>query len=105
MLELRLTKNKDILKAAGESKRKDRILVGFALETNNERENALKKLKDKQLDMIVLNSMNDAGVGFGTESNKITIFDRHGNEFPFEAKTKKQVANDIVNTIIQYKNA
>jgi phosphopantothenoylcysteine decarboxylase / phosphopantothenate---cysteine ligase len=72
------------------------------LETNNERDNALKKLQEKNADMIVLNSLNDPGAGFGYDTNKITIFDRQGNEYPFDTRTKQQVAADIVNTIIQF---
>ncbi len=103
--ELKLARTRDILQAAGEIKGKDQILVGFALETNNEKGNALKKLREKNLDMIVLNSLRDEGAGFGKDSNKITIFDKRGNEFPFQTKSKKQVANDIITTIIQYQNA
>ncbi len=95
-----LTKTKDILKSLGEQK-KHQLLVGFALETNNEKEYALKKLHAKNADFIVLNSLNDAGAGFGHDTNKITIFDKQGNEYPFEVKTKKEVAIDIVNTIIK----
>lgn len=95
-----LTKTKDILKSLGEQK-KHQLLVGFALETNNEKEYALKKLHTKNADFIVLNSLNDAGAGFGHDTNKITIFDKQGNEYPFEVKTKKEVAKDIVNTIIK----
>jgi phosphopantothenoylcysteine decarboxylase / phosphopantothenate---cysteine ligase len=96
-----LTKTKDILKILGGLKTKDQILIGFALETNNEKENALKKLQSKNADMIVLNSLQDAGAGFGTDTNKITIFDKKGKSFPFDIKSKKEVAIDIVNTIIQ----
>ena len=103
--ELRLIKNRDILKAAGELKSGNQILVGFALETTNERENALGKLQDKQLDIIILNSLNDEGAGFGSDTNKITIFDKKGNEFVFDKKSKAQVAKDIVNVILKYKNA
>ena len=80
-------------------------MVGFALETNNEKQNALNKLKEKNADMIILNSLNDEGAGFGKDTNKISIFDKHGNEYGFEKKSKKQVAKDIVNTIIHFKNA
>lgn len=104
-LSLDLQKTNDILKALGEKKKKEQILVGFALETNNEKENALSKLKAKSADMIVLNSLKDEGAGFGTSTNKIIIFDKHENEFKFEKKDKSLVAKDIVNTIIQYKNA
>lgn len=104
-LAVELTKTKDILKHLGANKKEHQFLVGFALETNNEKENALKKLQSKNADMIVLNSLNDAGAGFGHDTNKITIFDRTGNIFPFETKTKKEVAVDIVNTIIQQLHA
>jgi phosphopantothenoylcysteine decarboxylase/phosphopantothenate--cysteine ligase len=96
-----LTKTKDILKTLGSLKTKEQVLVGFALETNNEKENALQKLRSKNADMIVLNSLQDAGAGFGHDTNKITIFDKTGNVYPFDIKSKKEVAVDIVNTIIQ----
>lgn len=96
-----LTRTKDILKTLGGIKTRDQILVGFALETNDEKENALKKLDSKNADMIVLNSLQDAGAGFGHDTNKITIFDKTGKSFPFDIKSKKEVAVDIVNTIIQ----
>ncbi len=96
-----LTKTKDILKTLGGLKTKNQVLVGFALETNNEKENALQKLQSKNADMIVLNSLQDPGAGFGHDTNKITIFDKTGKAYPFEIKSKKEVARDIVNTIIQ----
>ena len=104
-LSLKLKKTKDILKTAGELKKDNQILVGFALETNNEKENALKKLTEKNADMIVLNSLNETNRGFQSATNKITIFDKHGGEYAFESKPKNEVARDIINTIIQYKNA
>ncbi len=104
-LVLELEKTKDILKALGKLKKKSQILVGFALETNNEKENALKKMQQKNADMIVLNSLNDAGAGFGHDSNKITIFDKAGKELKFETKSKKAVAADIINTILNYSHA
>lgn len=91
----------DILKTLGDKKRKDQVLVGFALETNNEKEYALEKLKNKNADMIVMNSLKDEGAGFGYDTNKITIFEKNGREFNFETKLKKEVAKDIVETIIQ----
>jgi phosphopantothenoylcysteine decarboxylase/phosphopantothenate--cysteine ligase len=97
---LKLSKTKDILKTLGELKRPNQLLVGFALETDQEKENALLKLKSKNADFIVLNSLNDDGVGFGLNTNKITIFDKSGKEFPFNKKSKKEVAVDIINTII-----
>ncbi len=98
---LSLTKTTDILKTLGGLKTSSQVLVGFALETDNEKENALKKLSSKNADMIVLNSLQDAGAGFGHDTNKITIFDKTGKSFPFDVKSKKEVAVDIVNTIIQ----
>jgi phosphopantothenoylcysteine decarboxylase / phosphopantothenate---cysteine ligase len=96
-----LTKTKDILKSLGQKKKPGQLLVGFALETNNEKDYALNKLHTKNADLIVLNSLNDKGAGFGYDTNKITIFDKQGNEYPFATKSKTAVAKDIVNTIIQ----
>ena len=104
-LTIELTKTKDILKTLGESKSNEQFLVGFALETNNEKENALKKLRSKNADMIVLNSLNDPEAGFGYDTNKITIFDKQGNESSFDNKSKTAVAKDIVNTIIKLLHA
>jgi phosphopantothenoylcysteine decarboxylase/phosphopantothenate--cysteine ligase len=104
-LTINLKKTNDILKNAGEIKKENQVLVGFALETNNEKENALKKLIEKNADMVVLNSLNDKHAGFQFDTNKITIFDKLGKEHVFENKPKKEVAKDIVNTIIEYKNA
>ncbi|UAY52668.1 bifunctional phosphopantothenoylcysteine decarboxylase/phosphopantothenate--cysteine ligase CoaBC [Ferruginibacter albus] len=101
VLEIELKKTKDILKHLGEIKTLKQFLVGFALETTNEKEYALKKLRDKNADMIVLNSLNDNGAGFGYDTNKITIFDKQQNEYSFETKTKTEVAADIVNTIVK----
>ena len=84
---------------------KIRLLVGFALETNNEKENALDKLEKKNADMIVLNSLNDEGAGFGTTLTKSLFLINMEMNINFETKSKKQVAKDIVNTIIKYKNA
>ena len=100
-LTIELTKTKDILGSLGEKKRAEQVLVGFALETNNEKENARDKLKNKKADMIVLNSLRDAGAGFGYDTNKITIFDKGGKEFDFATKTKEEAAKDIVDTIIR----
>ncbi len=100
-LSVALTKTQDILKTLGERKTKDQLLVGFALETNNEAANAIKKLQSKNADLIVLNSLQDAGAGFGFDTNKITIFDKSGAVYPFDIKSKKEVAVDIVNTIIE----
>ncbi len=80
-LALTLTKTKDILKTLGSLKTPRQVLVGFALETNNETEYALQKLQSKNADMIVLNSLQDAGAGFGHDTNKITIFDKTGKTY------------------------
>lgn len=100
-LIIELKKTKDILKSLGEKKSDKQVLVGFALETNNEREYALGKLKSKNADMVVMNSMNDKGAGFGTDTNKITIFDKSGSEFSYELMSKKEAAKNIVDAIIQ----
>ena len=99
-LTVELTKTKDILKSLGEKKYNGQILVGFALETTNEKEYALNKLKSKNADMIVLNSLNDEGAGFGYDTNKITIFEKSGKEILYERKPKQQVAKDIVDRIV-----
>ena len=100
-LTIELKKTKDILQSLGEGKSSKQVLVGFALETNNEKEYALGKLKTKNADMVVMNSLNDAGAGFGTDTNKITIFDKSGKEFSYDLMSKKEVAKNIVDTIIQ----
>ncbi len=99
-LTLELVKNKDVLLSLGEQK-KNQYLVGFALETENEIENAKGKIIKKHLDAIVLNSMNDKGAGFGKETNKITFIDKNFNIKPFDLKTKAEVAQDIINEIIE----
>ncbi|MEO6721313.1 MAG: bifunctional phosphopantothenoylcysteine decarboxylase/phosphopantothenate--cysteine ligase CoaBC [Ferruginibacter sp.] len=104
-LTIELTKTKDILKHMGDIKNDNQVLVGFALETNNEAGYAQKKLKEKNADMIVLNSLNDKGAGFGHDTNKITIFEKGGAVHHFETKPKAEVAKDIVNTIIKLKYA
>ena len=103
--ELHFKKTKDILKSLGEQKKEKQFLVGFALETNNEKEYALNKLNSKNADMIVMNSLRDEGAGFGHDTNKITIFDRSGKEYHFDTKSKSAVAKDIVDTIIHLLNA
>jgi phosphopantothenoylcysteine decarboxylase/phosphopantothenate--cysteine ligase len=98
-LEILLTPTKDILASLGAIK-KQQFLVGFALETNNELENAKGKLKRKNLDAIILNSLQDKGAGFATDTNKITIIDKELNEKSFELKSKAAVAKDIITEII-----
>lgn len=103
-LSIDLVKNKDILFSMGEQKT-HQFLVGFALETENEIENAIGKLKKKNLDGIVLNSLNDTGAGFGKQTNKINFIDKNLNIKAFKLKTKAAVALDIMNEIITRINA
>ncbi len=98
-LTIELVKNKDILKTMGEQK-SHQFLVGFALETQNEEENAKGKLIKKNLDMIILNSLRDEGAGFANSTNKIKIF-TPTDEHSFDLKSKEEVANDILNFIAQ----
>ena len=98
-LELSLSPTKDILASLGAIK-KQQYLVGFALETNNEIENAKGKLKRKNLDAIILNSLQDKGAGFANDTNKITIIDKELNEKAFKLKSKVAVAKDIMNEIV-----
>ncbi len=99
-LKLNLKPTKDIAAELGKLKRDDQFIVGFALETDNEIENAKDKLKRKNFDFIVLNSLNDKGAGFGTDTNRITIIDRNNNIDTFELKSKREVAADIVKKLI-----
>lgn len=99
-LTLRLKKTTDILKTLGQ-KKTNQILVGFALETDNEIENAKVKLTSKNLDFIVLNSLNDNGAGFKHDTNKITIIDNDNKLYKFELKSKDEVAEDIINHLIK----
>jgi len=98
---LELSRTKDILHDLGEQKKSGQILVGFALENKDEMAYARKKLKSKNADMIVLNSLNDAGAGFGFDTNQVTIFEKNGEEIPYKQKSKQQVARDIVDRIIK----
>jgi phosphopantothenoylcysteine decarboxylase/phosphopantothenate--cysteine ligase len=99
-LTLALEKTKDILASLGEIKNKQ-ILVGFALETENELENAKTKLKKKNLDLIVLNSLRDEGAGFKLDTNKVILIGKDNKVIPFPVKSKKEVANDILTYIIK----
>lgn len=98
-LLLELSPTKDIAAELGKMKNASQLLVGFALETNDEEVNALSKMQRKNLDMIVLNSLNDKGAGFGVDTNKVTIMDKAGNRTVYELKTKLEVAKDIVDQI------
>ncbi|MFT6002781.1 MAG: phosphopantothenoylcysteine decarboxylase/phosphopantothenate--cysteine ligase, partial [Flavobacteriales bacterium] len=99
-LVIELKRTQDILVGLSE-KKKSQFVVGFALETNNELENAIKKRKKKSLDLIVLNSLNDKGAGFAHNTNKITIIGKDNNITKFELKSKQEVAKDILNQIIK----
>ena len=99
VFSLELIKTTDIAATLGSKKRPEQLLMGFALETNNERENALKKLHQKNLDWIVLNSLRDAGAGFGHDTNKITVMDKDEQTYEFALKSKEEVAQDLVNLI------
>lgn len=99
-LELNLVPTRDIAAALGAQKRADQRLVGFALETVNELAHAQEKLRRKQLDFIVLNSLNDAGAGFQHDTNKVTIIPAEGAPVPFALKSKTEVANDIINYLV-----
>jgi len=103
-LLLELIKTPDILASLGKIKKKNQVLVGFSLETDNEIENAISKLKNKNLDLIVLNSLNDKGAGFRHSTNKVTIIDRKQERKAFDIKSKKEVAIDIINEISNLRN-
>jgi phosphopantothenoylcysteine decarboxylase/phosphopantothenate--cysteine ligase len=98
---IELRPNPDIASGLGKVKRKDQVLVGFALETNDEEQNALAKLQKKNLDFIVINSLNDSGAGFQHDTNRIKILDKNGIVQTFDLKHKSQVAVDIVNKMIE----
>lgn len=99
-MNIPLKRTKDILKSVGNIKKTGQILVGFAMETQNELDNAQKKLVSKNADFVVLNSLRDPGAGFGHETNKISILDRDGGIERFPLKSKKEVARDIFQKIV-----
>ena len=101
-LKITLIENPDIAHELGKLKTEKQIHVGFALETHNEEASAKAKIKRKNLDLIVLNSLQDIGVGFGQDTNKVTIYDRFEKRFPFDLKDKKEVAQDILKIIESY---
>jgi phosphopantothenoylcysteine decarboxylase/phosphopantothenate--cysteine ligase len=103
-LKLELVPTTDIAFELGNRKNEGQFLVGFALETDNEETNALKKLQSKKLDFIVLNSLNDENAGFGFDTNKVSILHRDGKKLVFDLKSKQSVAEDIINEIIQLLN-
>jgi phosphopantothenoylcysteine decarboxylase/phosphopantothenate--cysteine ligase len=93
---IELVKTKDIAAELGKLKTDKQVVVGFALETDNELNNAREKLQKKNMDFIVLNSMRDEGAGFGYDTNRVTIIDKEGNTAKFDLKAKAEVAKDIV---------
>lgn len=97
---IELTKTTDIAKTLGKQKRPEQLMVGFALETDNEVANAVGKIHSKNLDIIVLNSLRNAGAGFGHDTNKISIIKRDGTIIEFDLKSKQEVAQDIVEEIL-----
>ena len=99
-LLLRLKPTTDIASSLGKMKRPGQILAGFALETDDELENAKRKLLSKNLDLIVLNSLKDEGAGFGHDTNKITLIDRNNIIDKFELKSKEEAAKDILEKIV-----
>lgn len=104
-LTVELTKTHDIAAELGKMKKANQFTVGFALETENETANAEKKIASKNFDLIVLNSLNDNGAGFGHDTNKITLINRKNEARNFSLKSKKEVARDIVNAIIEQSHA
>jgi phosphopantothenoylcysteine decarboxylase/phosphopantothenate--cysteine ligase len=98
---IEVKKTTDILSTLGSLKKPGQLLVGFALETNDEEKNAIEKLQKKNLDFIVLNSLNDEGAGFKKDTNKITIIDNELKKTAFGLKSKEEVAIDICNKIVE----
>tara|TARA_B100000674_G_scaffold124799_2_gene95758 strand:- start:68132 stop:69334 length:1203 start_codon:yes stop_codon:yes gene_type:complete len=98
-LNVDLIRTQDILKSLGKQKKEGQVLVGFAMETENELENATQKLVSKNADLIVLNSLNDKGAGFNSDTNKVTFVYPDNKSVEFELKSKIGVANDIANTV------
>jgi len=98
-LTIELIKNPDILHWSGQNKTEQQYLVGFALETDNEIENAKGKVARKNLDLLILNSLNDKGAGFGHDTNKVTFVKPNNNLTNFELKPKSEMAKDIINQI------
>jgi phosphopantothenoylcysteine decarboxylase/phosphopantothenate--cysteine ligase len=101
-LDIRLTKTADILKTLGTHKRSDQTVIGFALETTDEEANAMQKLRSKGADMIVLNSLRDAGAGFGHDTNKVTLLHADGRVKALPLQSKAETAAAIVNAILEY---
>ncbi len=100
-LTLQLHPTQDIARALGEKKRNNQLLIGFALETDHEEDNALGKMQRKHLDYIVLNSLQEAGAGFGCDTNKVTIFSQKGEKESLPLESKQRVAHDIIDFILR----
>ena len=100
-LVIRLKPTQDIAAAAGRQKRQGQFIVGFALETDDEEANAVDKMQRKNLDMIVLNSLNDQGAGFGYDTNKVTVIERNGRRIDLPLQSKTEVARRIVEAVIE----
>jgi len=103
-ITIKMRKTKDTAAALGKNKKSNQIIVGFALETENELEHAQQKLKKKNFDLIVLNSLNDKGAGFGHDTNKITIIHKNNKTREFELRSKEEVAEDIVGELVKLLN-
>ena len=100
-MQIPMKRTKDILKSLGEKKPEGQILVGFAMETENELDNAQKKLFKKKMDFVVLNSLRDKGAGFKHDTNKVTIMDQAGNVEALPLKSKEELAGDILQKVIK----
>lgn len=100
-LVLRLVKNPDILATIGRMKQTSQLVIGFALENNNELENAVTKLNNKNADAIILNTLNDEGAGFQYETNQIKFIQKNGVIFEFPLKSKKEIAKDIASCVLK----
>ena len=101
-LSIELEPTRDIAAELGRMKKESQVLVGFALETENERANALEKIRKKHLDFIVLNSLRDEGAGFEVDTNKISIIDADNNVDEYELKSKEGAARDIIGKLMEY---
>ena len=99
VISIQLKETPDIAKALGESKRADQRLIGFALETQNEKENALRKLERKNLDAIILNSLRDKGAGFGTDTNIVTILQHDGSVTALPLQSKTLISEEILRVL------
>lgn len=97
---LHLSTNPDVARTLGEHKRADQRLIGFALETNHEKENALAKMERKNLDAVVLNSLREEGAGFGTDTNRVSLLQSNGNSIELPLQSKAQVAEQIIDTLL-----